>query len=83
QVHTVGALPDDVVLITNEAVLVAILERRLSPELALEQGLLRVEGETSRSEAVRRAVLRSAATADRAFTAVPPKAAPFFNAKKP
>jgi hypothetical protein len=82
QVHTAGARDNDVVLLTNEAVLVAILERRLSPVLALEQGLLRVEGGATAAESVRQAILKTADAADMGATGAGARMTPFFNVKR-
>jgi len=82
QVHTAGAQDNDVILLTNEAVLVAILERRLSPDLALEQGLLRIEGSAPTAESVRQAIRRTAGTSDSAATGAGARIAPFFNLTK-
>jgi hypothetical protein len=44
-VHTDGAKEGDVVIVTNEPVLTAVLDKRLAVSVALERGLIVVDGE--------------------------------------
>jgi hypothetical protein len=44
-VHASGALPGDVVLVTSEAILAYILDRKLLIETALNRGLIAIDGE--------------------------------------
>ena len=53
-VHTEGAKDGDVVIVTNEPVLTAILEKRLPVADALQRGLIAVDGEAVTADAMRR-----------------------------
>jgi hypothetical protein len=53
-VHTEGAKDGDVVIVTNEPVLTAILEKRLPVAEALQRGLIAVDGEAVTAEEMRR-----------------------------
>ncbi|XIA63474.1 hypothetical protein ACFIOY_30790 [Bradyrhizobium sp. TZ2] len=55
-VHTEGAKDGDVVIVTNEPVLTAVLERRLPVADALQRGLIAVDGEAVTTEAMRRLI---------------------------
>ena len=43
-VHTTGPMAGDVVIVTDEPVITALIEGRLSPRQALNQGLMRIYG---------------------------------------
>ena len=55
-VHTEGAKDGDVVIVTNEPVLTAILEKRLPVADALQRGLMAVDGEAVTADATRRLI---------------------------
>lgn len=55
-VHTEGAKNGDVVIVTNEPVLTAVLEKRLPVADALQRGLIAVDGEAVTTEAMRRLI---------------------------
>jgi hypothetical protein len=55
-VHVDSARPDDVVVVTNEAVLATVLERRLAPEAALGRGVLAIDGATDAASRVRQVI---------------------------
>ena len=46
-IHTAGAQPGDVAVITSETALAAILEKRLPVADALESGLIAIDGEAA------------------------------------
>jgi hypothetical protein len=73
--HTPGARDGDLVVVTSEGSLAAILDGRLSPEVALDRHLIVIDGEAPTREAARRLLLaafdaapssRSAGTGGRA-----------------
>lgn len=51
-VHTPGAEPNDVVVVTSEPILAVLLDRRLTIEAALERGLVIVDGNGTATDAV-------------------------------
>jgi hypothetical protein len=44
QVHTTGAQPRDVVMVTSESILASVLDGRLPIEAALDRGLIAIDG---------------------------------------
>jgi hypothetical protein len=66
-VHTAGAETGDVVIVTNEPVLTAILEKRLPVSVAFERELIVVDGESAAVEKVSRQMV--AALDERALSA--------------
>jgi hypothetical protein len=60
-VHAAGPRPGDAVILTSDAVLAAVLEGRLPAQLALERGLIVVDGETASADTVRTILRRELA----------------------
>ena len=57
QVHTSGAAPEDIVIVTSQAVLSAVLDGTLQAQTALDLGLIAVEGQQNEAEVTRRAMV--------------------------
>ena len=65
QVHTSGPSPEDVVIVTSEAILAAVLDGTVSAQKALDLGLIAFDGAQDETEAMRNVVV---AATDRAHT---------------
>src|SRR5262245_49028990 len=63
-VHTPGAGDGDVVILTSEPGLAAVLDGRLPVQVALDRGLIAVEGTNSTSDKVRELILAALDAAD-------------------
>ena len=63
--HTSGALPEDIVIVTSEAILAAVLDGTMLAQKALDLGLIALDGKQDEIEAMRNAVV---AATDRAHT---------------
>lgn len=57
QVHAPGAFPGDVVIVTSEAILAAVLDGTLTAQRALDLGLIAIEGEPDEAPAIRDLVI--------------------------
>ncbi|MFG1305557.1 hypothetical protein V5F34_15655 [Xanthobacter autotrophicus] len=53
QVHAPGASPGDVVIVTSEAILAAVLDGTMAAKRALDLGLIAIDGEPNRTAATR------------------------------
>jgi hypothetical protein len=53
QVHTSGASPEDIVIVTSEAILAAVLDGTVSAQKALDLGLIALDGNQDATEAMR------------------------------
>lgn len=67
QVHTSGASPDDVVIVTSETILAAVLDGTIEVNKALDLGLIAIDGKPDQTETIRHILL---AAMDRARTGV-------------
>jgi hypothetical protein len=65
QVHTAGASPDDVVILTNQTVLAAVIDGAMQAQTALDLGLLAIDGKKDQAEAMRQRII---AATDRSLT---------------
>ena len=65
QVHTSGASPEDIVIVTSETILAAVLDGTMPAQKALDLGLIAIDGKQDDAEAMRHAVV---AATDRART---------------
>jgi hypothetical protein len=65
QVHTQGASPGDVVIVTSEAILAAVLDGTMTTQKPIDLGLIAIDGKQDETVAMRRLVV---AATDRAHT---------------
>ena len=63
QVHTSGASPEDIVIVTSEPILAAVLDGTMPAQKALDLGLIAIDGKQDEAEAMRHVVV---AATDRA-----------------
>ena len=81
--HTSGASPGDVVIVTSEAILAAVLDGTVSAQKALDLGLIAFDGTQDETEAMRHVVIsatdRARATAVTGSVAMPIR---FFGPKR-
>lgn len=73
EVHTAGPAADDLVLVTGEGVLAAVLEGRLTAAVALERGLILLEGEPAAVAALSVVLQQALADPGAAAVAAKPK----------
>ena len=57
QVHTSGASPEDIVIVTSETILAAVLDGTMSAQKALDLGLIAIDGKQDEAEAMRHVVV--------------------------
>jgi hypothetical protein len=67
QVHTSGASPDDIVIVTSEAILAAVLDGAMTAQKALDLGLIAIDGKPDEAGEVRTVVVTAT---DRTRTSV-------------
>ncbi len=63
--HTQGASPGDVVIVTSEAILAAVLDGTMTTQKAIDLELIAIDGKQDETVAMRRLVV---AATDRAHT---------------
>ncbi len=66
KVHTSGASPEDIVIVTSETILAAVLDGTMSAQKALDLGLIAIDGKPEEAQATRHGIV---AAMDRAGTA--------------
>ena len=57
QVHTSGASPQDIVIVTSETILAAVLDGAMSAQKAFDLGLIAIDGNRDEAEAMRHIVV--------------------------
>jgi hypothetical protein len=67
QAHTSGASPGDVVIVTSEMILAAVLDGTMEAQKALDLGLIAIDGRQDQAEAMRHIIL---AAMDRTRTGI-------------
>ena len=77
QVHTEGAAAGDLVLVTGESVLTAVLDGRLTAATAFDRGLIRLDGDPAAIEVLRALLLQALSDPHISANAAQPALNPF------